>query len=63
MLVVLSNFYDESPFILEVAVFKCRCTCLNTLHTWESNPQYAANALTLYKYTLDNHNWKSTVQT
>lgn len=51
MLFVLSNFYDETPFILKVAVFKCPCTCLDTLHTWESNPQYATNALTLCKYS------------
>lgn len=61
MLFVPSNFYDETPFILEVAVFKCPSTCLDTLHTWESNPQYVANALTLSKYTLKNHNWKSTL--
>lgn len=61
MLLLLSNFYDRPPFILEVAVFKCPRTCLNTLHTWESNPQYATNALTLYKYSLDYHSQKSTV--
>lgn len=46
---VLSNFYDGPPFILEVAVFKCARTCLDAPYTWESNPQYATNALTLSK--------------
>lgn len=49
ILFVKSNFYDEPPFILEVPVFKCARTCLDTPYTWESNPQYATNALTLYQ--------------
>lgn len=54
ILFVMSNFYDGPPFILEVAVFKCARTCLDTPYTWESNPQYATNALTPYtKLTLN----------
>lgn len=41
-----SNFYDGPPFILDVSVFKCSRTWPDAPYTWESNPQYATNALT-----------------
>lgn len=57
------QFLWQTSLYFRSGRLKCP-TCPDTLHTWESNPQYCTNALTLYpnytnrvpfKYTLKTH--------